>query len=68
MPYDSISDLPDSVREHLPGHAQEIFLEAFNNAWGQYSDRDDREETAFRVAWSAVKQKYRKSDGKWVRK
>lgn len=68
MPYDSISELPDNVRDHLPEHAQEIFLEAFNNAWDQYTDRDDREETAFKVAWSAVKQKYRKADGKWVRK
>ncbi|BAZ93129.1 cation transport regulator [Thiohalobacter sp. COW1] len=68
MPYASVSELPDSVREHLPEHAREIFLEAFNNAWEQYADRDDREETAFRVAWSAVKQKYRKSGDKWVRK
>lgn len=68
MPYDSISELPGSVRDHLPEHAQEIFLEAFNSAWDQYADRSDREETAFRVAWSAVKQKYRKSDGNWVRK
>jgi cation transport regulator ChaB len=29
MPYASNSDLPPSVREHLPTHAQDIFREAF---------------------------------------
>ena len=32
MPYKSISDLPDSVSDHLPKHAQEIFQAAFNSA------------------------------------
>jgi len=75
MTYKKISDLPDSVREHLPKHAQEIYLEAFNNAWKQYADpdkrRDDasREEVAHRVAWSAVKEKYeKKKNGNWARK
>lgn len=74
MPYDKRSDLPEAVREHLPPHAQDIYKEAFNNAWEQYKDpdqrRDDasREEVAHRVAWSAVKQKYRKGDdGDWHR-
>ncbi len=68
MPYKNLSDLPDTVRDNVPKHAQEIYLEAFNNAWDQYSDPDDRrgdasrEETAHRVAWSAVKQKYTKGD------
>lgn len=72
MPYDRISDLPDSVRDHVPKHAQEIYREAFNSAWDQYRDADDRkgdasrEETAHRVAWSAVKDSYRKGDdGRW---
>jgi cation transport regulator ChaB len=25
MPYDNLSDLPDSVRNNLPKHAQEIY-------------------------------------------
>ncbi|KGM51294.1 cation transport regulator [Lysobacter concretionis Ko07 = DSM 16239] len=68
MPYDRISELPDAVRDHLPKHAQEIYKEAFNSAWGDYKDPADRrgdatrEETAHKVAWSAVKQKYRKGD------
>ncbi|MCF7221138.1 putative cation transport regulator ChaB [Marilutibacter chinensis] len=72
MPYKSISDLPDSVRDHTPKHAQEIYKEAYNSAWKEYKDPDDRrgdasrEETAHRVAWSAVKDKYEKgSDGDW---
>lgn len=33
MPYQRISDLPESVRDHLSKHAQEIYKEAFNSAW-----------------------------------
>ncbi len=72
MPYNSISELPEGVRDNLPKHAQEIYKEAFNSAWDHYADpekrRDDasREETAHRVAWSAVKDQYEKDrDGKW---
>jgi cation transport regulator len=65
MPYKQIDDLPDSVRGHLPKHAQEIFLAAFNNAEKEY----DTEESAFRVAWSAVKRDYEKGDnGQWHKK
>jgi cation transport regulator len=74
MPYDSISELPDSVAGSLPKKAQEIFLAAFNNAWDEYADPDDRrgdasrEETAFKVAWAAVKQQYEKQGDRWQRK
>ena len=74
MPYKSLSDLPDSVRDSLPKHAQEIYKEAYNNAWDTYADpdkrRDDasREEIAHRVAWAAVKQSYHKNEqGRWVK-
>ena len=69
MPYKSIADLPDSVRDHLPSHAQEIYKKAFNSAFDEYKERspEKREETAHKVAWSAVKKKYRKDEksGKW---
>ena len=75
MPYDTIKELPNSVRDNLPKHAQEIYKEAFNSAWDEYDDpskrRGDasREETAHRVAWSAVKDEYEKNDdGDWVKK
>jgi cation transport regulator len=62
MPYATNADLPSSVRAHLPEHAQDIFREAFNHALLQYG----AEETAFRVAWAAVRRKYEKgADGFW---
>ena len=57
MPYISIKDLPVRIQRHLPIHAQEIYKEAFNTAWVEYSD----EQTAFKVAWAAVKKSMRKT-------
>ena len=75
MPYDKKSELPESVRDSLPEGAQEIYKEAFNSAWNQYADPDDRrgnqprEATASQVAWSAVKGSYEKNnEGEWVKK
>lgn len=74
MPYEKLSELPENVRSSLPRHAQEIYRAAFNNAWDQYKDEKDRrgdssrEEVAHKVAWSAVKQEYEKSDDGWRRK
>jgi cation transport regulator len=65
MPYDSLKDLPEGVREHLPHHGQEIYKEAFNSALEEYKE----EETAHKVAWSAVKYKYEKTEnGQWKSK
>ncbi|MDO8396944.1 MAG: ChaB family protein [Bradyrhizobium sp.] len=68
MPYQSVEDLPSSIQTHLPRHAQEIYLGAFNGAWTQYAARgpEQRESTAHRVAWAAVKRKYRKSGDRWI--
>ncbi len=74
--YQSNDELPEDVKEHLPEHAQDIYREAFNNAWDQYDDPEKRregrsqEETAHAVAWSAVENKYEKEDesGQWVKK
>ena len=76
MPYERLSDLPDSVRDNLPKHAQEIYRAAFNSAWEQYDKPEERregrnrEETAHAVAWNAVEQKYKKDSktGEWVEK
>ncbi|MFT7823625.1 MAG: ChaB family protein [Sulfurimonas sp.] len=74
MPYDALDDLPDSVKKNLPKHAQEIYRAAFNNAWDEYADPEERygdagrEETAHKVAWAAVKHSYEKKDGKWIEK
>lgn len=65
MPYDSIDQLPDSVKNHLPKHGQEIYKAAFNHASKEYNN----EETAHKVAWSAVKQQYKKdTNGHWRKK
>ncbi len=74
MPYKSKKELPDSVKDNLPAHAQEIYKEAFNSAWNQYDTPQERrgdssrEETAHKVAWSAVKKEYKKANGRWVKK
>lgn len=72
MPYKRNSDLPDNVRGVLPEHAQSIFREAFNSAYDQYKNPDERrgdesrEVAARKVAWAAVKRKYHKGDDdKW---
>lgn len=68
MPYRSNLDLPSSVRAHLPPEAQDIYRSAFNGAWKQYAHREPErlEEIAHRVAWAAVKRRFRKADGDWV--
>lgn len=74
MPYQSNTNLPASVRDHLPEHAQDIYRSAFNSAFNEYKDPDkrrsddSREEVAHKVAWAAVKEKYEKgSNGDWKR-
>jgi cation transport regulator len=65
VPYGKISELPGSVKNNLPKHAQEIYKEAFNSAEEQYGE----ESRAHRVAWSAVENKYEKNEnGRWVPK
>jgi cation transport regulator len=75
MPYSSKAELPESVQHVLPAHAQDIYKEAFNNAYDEYKSPKERhgdvsrEEVAHRVAWSAVKQKYSKgANGSWQKK
>lgn len=75
MPYKKLSELPAGVRSQLPGQAQEIYKATFNNAWDEYKDaknrrrEESREETSHKVAWSAVKNKYKKTgDDEWKRK
>lgn len=74
MPHETRGDLPDNVRSALRDvpHAQDIYKEAFNSAWAQYADPQDRregydrEEAAHAVAWNALTQKYAPGDdGRW---
>lgn len=68
MPYTTNEDLPPGIKGSLPPHAQDIFRGAFNSAWSGYGQKDPahREEVAHRVAWAAVKKRYRKLQGHWV--
>lgn len=52
------------VKDNLPKHAKQIYKEAYNAAWEQYGEDEER---AHRVAWSAVKKAgYQKSaEGDW---
>jgi cation transport regulator len=63
MPYRDNSDLPATVRDHLPAEAQDIFRAAFNSAYQTQSNDDD---AAFRIAWAAVERSYVKEGGQWV--
>lgn len=73
MPYKTNQDLPKAVQAHLPSHAQSIYREAFNHAHEEYQDPEKKrdkhvslEEISHKVAWSAVKNKYKKgADGNW---
>jgi cation transport regulator len=71
MPYRSNQELPDSVKDNLPNHAQDIYREAFDHAWNEYEEpekrrgNESREEVAHKVAWAAVKQKYEKVGNEW---
>ena len=74
MPYKTNKDLPENVSNVLASHAQDIYREAFNHAWEQYANpqerRNDasREETAHKVAWTAVKHIYEKTGNNWTAK
>ncbi|MFP1496058.1 putative cation transport regulator ChaB [Escherichia coli] len=75
MPYKTKSD-PGKRKARSTVSCQDIYKEAFNSAWDQYKDKEDRrddasrEEThAHKVAWAAVKHEYAKGDDdKWHKK
>jgi cation transport regulator len=70
MPYESISELPKSVR-NLPSRAKVLYLKAFNGVWEEqdFDDEAAREKASHESAWSAVKEQYDKDDatGEWVK-
>jgi len=66
MPYSCNSELPPSVRSHLPEHAQDIYREAFNHAFHAHAGDPRQEEAAHRIAWAAVKRRYVKEGTEWV--
>ena len=66
MPYRVNADLPPSVKDHLPGHAQDIYREAFNHAFAADAGEARQEEAAHRIGWAAVKRRYERIGDFWV--
>lgn len=66
MPYRVNANLPPSVRDHLPEHAQDIYREAFNHAFASHAGDPRQEEAAHRIAWAAVKRGYERIGDFWV--
>lgn len=63
MPY-TVANPPEQAKA-LPKGARAIFVGAFNGALKSY---DGDESRAFKVAWAAVKRKYKKDGKRWVLK
>jgi len=62
MPYKTISELPDSIKNSLPKEGQEEFLKIINSTLDQY----DNENQAFQVAWGIMKKNgWKKVGDKW---
>ncbi|HVZ27585.1 MAG TPA: ChaB family protein [Rhizomicrobium sp.] len=66
MPYRDNRDLPATLQDRLPAHAQDIYRQAFNHAFMAHEGDPRQEEAAHRIAWAAVKKKYRKEGEIWV--
>ncbi len=63
MFYTTNSDLPVLVRRRLSLRAQDLYREAFNEAWAMNTNDVHREEIAHRVAWAAVARRPRQVEG-----
>jgi cation transport regulator len=74
MPYDSIQDLPETMRDTMPREALEVYVEAYNEAFEEYEEaaggEAGREAVAHRDGMHAVKREFVYDDDrhKWYRK
>jgi cation transport regulator len=74
--YYALSPRTKKQIDSLPQHAQHIFKKAHGNAVKQYQNptkrrgdkKQNAEEVAHKIAWSAVKRKYKKMGDIWMRK
>jgi cation transport regulator len=62
MQYETVKQLPVTLRDVLPEQAKEIYRKAYNQAWAKY-DQDahgglDQQGLAHQQAWMAVKREY----------
>ena len=72
--YQNKSDLPETLRDHLPDELQDIYLDAYQKSWQNYEEHEGgemgREGVAHRDAMQAVEREYvfHRDSGKWYRK
>ena len=62
MQYETVKQLPVTIRDVLPEQAKEIYRKAYNQAWAEY-DQDahgglNQQGLAHQQAWMAVKREY----------
>jgi len=63
--------MPLSTIQNLPSHAKEIFENVMKRSKGKTNPRTRKpytDQERGKMAWSAVKKKYKKEDEKWVKK
>lgn len=59
----------DKAPENLPEKAKEIYVAAWNSSYDDTcKEQEDRDECASKIAWSAVKRKFRKVGDAWEAK
>jgi cation transport regulator len=62
MQYETVKQLPVTIRDVLPEKAKEIYRKAYNQAWEEYAQDAHRglnqQGLAHQQAWGAVKQEY----------
>ena len=63
MPY-SLNNIPNYI-SNIPIGAQKLFIAAFNSS---YKDNGGNEEKSRIAGWSNVKRKWKKQNGKWIKK
>jgi cation transport regulator len=76
MRYNSVNDLPETLRDLLPNkEAQKVYLDAYNDTWEAYNQVEDerqlsRDAEAHRDGWAAVQRKFvqDREMGIWHRK
>jgi cation transport regulator len=63
--YASVDELPSAIKNNLPSDAQSVFMRVAN-AQLDKNPKDDA--TAMKIAWTAVKNGWKKVGDKWVKK
>lgn len=62
MQYETVKQLPVTIRDVLPEEAKEIYRKAYNQAWEEFAQEDHRglnqQALAHQQAWGAVKKEF----------